>query len=303
MPHNLFTGRLSDRRGQVLPIFAFGLIVILVLAAVIFDGGYLWLSWQVEQDDLDAAVCGIALGVPVATDATITISDSDVRGVLSATSPTFLLQLVGFEQFEFTVRSRCLRPSAKFSPVCVKSAWFDGEAHTILGAEHPGEQQADESQGADYVGACLPWVQSQVPNFDPRSFYAPATESQNPNPFKDIYRDGVQGIVPVPLPSPNTRIAQLSGVSNQQVVKAFVDAGLGVGDEIAVLEFDGVIVKPDPGYAPFENMAIIGYGIYRIEEIGSNYLIASMVRHVTFEEFKSAISAQQVPWEWAGHIE
>jgi len=287
-------------RGQALPILAIELVLLLVLAGLIADGGYLWLSHRLDQDDLDAAVCGIALGVNVPTEATITISNTDVRGELESTSPTFLLQLVGFREFHYTVRSRCLRPRAQFSPICVKSAWFDGESHTILGAEHPGEQQADDSQGADYVGACLPWIQSQVPNFDPRIFYDPATESQSPNPFKDIYRDGILGIVPIPIPGVGTRIPQVSGVSNHQVVQAVVDAGLVEGDQIAVLEFDGTITVPDPGYAPYENMEIIGYGIYRIDEIGANYLTATMVEHLSFNEFRSAITVQQVPWNWAG---
>jgi hypothetical protein len=131
--------------------------------------------------------------------ATFLNADASVYGEFTGTSPTFLMQLVGFTEFTYSVRARCLRPGALFTPVCVKTNWFDSNPHTVLGNEQEDDDQADDAQGKDFAGACLPWAQSQVPNFDPRVWFYPATESQSPQPHKDLFRKAILGSVTVPL--------------------------------------------------------------------------------------------------------
>jgi hypothetical protein len=78
---------------------------------------------------------------------------------------------------------------------------------------------------------------------------------------------------------------------------------VGVGDKIIVLEFDGSIATPDPGYAPFENMEVIGYGLYSIDEMGTNYLIAHFDRRLSYDEAQAISRVQQIPWNWQGDYE
>src|SRR3990167_4651767 len=184
---------------QALLIVAVALVGMLVLAGLIVDGGYLWLSAQWAQEDLDAAVCGIAAGANVSTPAVITIGNRDVRGILTQSTQTFFLQLVGFTHFDYTVRSRCLRPLARAVPIAVKEPWLDYMELPILGAENPGEQQCDDCQGAEFSGAVLPWVECTGTNCEPKQWWPPATESGSPNPLKDIFRDAILGSVSVPL--------------------------------------------------------------------------------------------------------
>ena len=290
---------MSNTQGQVLPIIALGLVALLIVAGLILDGGYLWLSWLWDQEDLDAQVCGLAAGAMIDTSpAVIAYGERDVRGVLTASSPTFLLQLVGFDGFEYTVRSRCLRPRAALTPILVKEPWLDGLPYPILGQEGPGDTQCDDCQGSDFSGGGLPWIVCDGEDCSPRTYWPPATEGNSPSQFKDLFKDAVAGLLSSPLPPIGNRIPTITGVSDNFLVKE-MDERYDVGDEIVVLVFSGTIVRPDAG--PWENAAILYYAVMRIESMDVNTLEASLVEVLpNAEAVRLVTRVQPVPWEWGG---
>ena len=286
------------QNGQAIVLVAIGTVLILVAAGLILDSSYLFLSRQWAQEDLDAAVCGIAAGAYVVTPATITIGTRDVRGTYSGTTPTFLLQLIGFDHFEYTVNARCLRPRARLVPILVKEPWLDGVPYPILGQEGPGDAQCDACQGSDFSGGGLPWIECSGVDCSPRTYWPPATEGNSPSQFKDLFKDAVASLIPSPLPSPGTRIPTITGVSNNFLVKE-MDEHYDVGDEIVVLVFSGEIVRPDAG--PWENTAILHYAVMRIESLDTNTMSASFVESIADPAGVYAIThVQQVPFEWEG---
>lgn len=285
-------------RGQILPILAIGLVATLIAAGLVLDGGYLMWTWWTAQENLDAAVCGIAAGAIVQTPATITFGDRDVRGVLTANSPTFLLQLAGFDGFEYTVRSRCLRPRAHLLPILVKQTWTDGLPWPILGQEGPGDTQCDACQGSDFSGGGLPWIECDSPDCSSRTYWPPATEGNSPSQFKDLFKDAAANTIPSPLPAISSRIPTITGVSNNFLVKE-MDKHYNVGDEIVVLVFSGTIVRPVAG--PWENTEIITYAIFRIDSMDTNTLRASFIETIPDAAGVNRVThVQPVPFEWSG---
>ena len=284
------------QNGQAIVVVAIGMVVILVAAGLILDSSYLFLSRQWAQEDLDAAVCGIAAGAYVVTPATITIGARDVRGTYSGTTPTFLLQLVGFDHFEYTVNARCLRPRAGLVPILVKEPWLDDAPHPILGQEGPGDAQCDACQGSDFSGGGLPWIECSGVDCSPRTYWPPAVAGNSPSQFKDLFKSAVANLIPSPLPSLGARIPTITGVSNSFLVKE-MDEHYDVGDEIVVLVFSGEIVRPDAG--PWENAQVIGFALMTITDVDSNTLFAKFTEFIpSLSELSLIVRTQPVPWEW-----
>jgi hypothetical protein len=321
----------TSQRGQTLVLFAFILIAVLALAAFVVDGGLYVAHWQELQVNLDAACISAALanarginelaafqgslntnGVDgvyydpyeVGSDGLVTRgiqwhgSGNSFFAALKGPHDFYLAQFMKITSMNIAVRSRCTIPEARAVPIAVKELWLDGAPHPILGQESPGETQCDDCQGADFAGAVLPWVRCEGTNCDPKTFYEPTTESNSPNVHKDVFRDSMLGNVGIPLPTDAVRVPQVSGVSNQFLVKAMEDAGFEVGDQILVLVFDGVIDQPEPGYGNWENLLVKYFAIFEITAMDTNTVDAEFVKKVNFDEYLNEIRPRTIPWSW-----
>ncbi len=279
----------------MLLLFGIAIPVMLVAAGLLTDGGYLAISIWHDQEELDAAVCGIAAGASVSTPATITIGNAEVWGEHTNTSPAFLMQLVGFSEYTYTVRARCLRPRAGMAPIAVKELWLDGEGHPILGQDmSPGESQCDTCKGADFVGAVLPWYVCDGLECDTQVVWPPAEETNSPQTAKDLFHDFMLGSISAPTPPIGTRIPQVNGVSNKFLVDAMIDGGYGVGDELVVLVFDGSVQD-----VRWENVEIMYYAVFTITEFTANSMSAEYVERIDdISGVLAVIQVRQVPWDW-----
>ncbi len=320
-----------SQRGQVLVLFAFILIAVLAFAAFVVDGGLYVAHWQELQVNLDAACVSASLANARGTDEytafASSLSANSVDGVYYSPYETgsdglvtkgiqwhwsgnslfaalrgphafYLAQFMKITSMDIAVRSRCTIPEARAVPIAVKEIWLDGADHPILGQESPGETQCDDCQGSDFAGAVLPWIRCENTNCDPRTFYEPTSESKSPNMHKDVFRDSMLGNVGIPLPTDAVRVPQVSGVSNNFLVKAMEDAGFGVGDHILVLVFDGVIDQPDPGYGNWENLLIKYFAIFEITSMDTNTVNAEFIRKVDFDGFLNEVRTRTIPWDW-----
>ncbi len=244
-------------KGQIIVLFGVALMFLLVLSGLILDGGFLFYRWWEAQERIDADTCGVAAGATVNSPATFLFSNGSVYGTYSGTTPTFLLQLVGLEPND--------------------------------------DSQANDDTGNEFSGVCFPWYQGQDVDFDPHITFSPATTGTSPQANKDLIKQTLLGEITAPLPDVGVRVAHVNGVSNNQLVKAALDAGWEVGDVIAVLLFNGDI----EGKSPWENIQITGYALFQIDQIEKNYLIAHFQEYVSTSELLSAVRVQQVAYDYS----
>lgn len=317
------------QKGNAVFMFAI-LLAMLAIAALVLDGGLYVYRWQKLQTDLDAACISASLANTRRIDEyaafTNSLSSNGVESFYYAPSENgsdglvvkgiqwhwsgesfftglkgphtfYLAQFMGITSMDVAVQSRCTIAQARAVPIAVKEIWLDGESHPILGQE-TGEEQCDDCQGADFSGAILPWIHCANKNCDPRTYYSPATESNSPSVFKDLFRDSILGNEGIPLPTDATRIPQISGVSNKFLVKAMEDAGYKVGDRILVLVFGGTIDKPDPGYGAWENLLVKYFAIFEITDMDANTVEAEFIEKINFDEYLNEIRPRTIPWGW-----
>jgi hypothetical protein len=304
----------KHERGQVLVLFIGVIAVALAIISLAVDGGHYLYRWMKAQEDLDAA-CLAAFHVSYPDDPYSSFINSleanndelDIRnleytadgfrGSLSGGIPTYLISFMGISSLDVSVSTRCLGPDARSVPIAVKEPWLTGDEWPILGAEGH-EDQCDTCQGSDFAGAVLPWYHCTTEECDERTVYAPAPSNPNsPNTAKDLFRDTMLGNLNTPLPTPSTRVPQISGVSNNFLVKAIKDGGFEVGDQILVMVFDGSIADTNP----WENTEIMYYAIFTITEFTSNSMSAEYVERINdLEDAIARTRPRTIPYDWTG---
>ena len=325
----------SLEKGNVLLIIAFALVIFLAFASVALDGGLYMGHWQSLQVDLDAACVASATAQAMGNSATgafqWSLGQNDVdliyhdpyttdgagdvtKGLqwhssmgsflAGAQGPhdLYLAQFMGITSADIAVRTRCTIALARVLPIAVQEPWVldglgDGTEYPILG---DGADCVD-CQGADFAGAVIPQVWCGDTNCDPKIFFPPAEESNSPNVFKSLYSDNLSGDVGSPLVAIGGRVPQISGVSNKFLVKAMVDAGYVVGDQIIVMVYNGTIDQPEPGFGNWENLQVIYYALATISEIDTNTLWVTFDKKLdTLDEVRDLSASRTIPWDWSG---
>lgn len=285
-------------RGQVLPLLAIALVLLLVLTGVVVDGSLLMLDWWTAQEDLDAECIRVATGGPFEMNGTIWTDGSTLRAESFGSAPTYFLQLIGINEVAYEVRSRCLVPRASLMPIAVKRPWVSeglvdkSLTYGILGQE---KDQCDDCKGADYAGAVVPNVVCANETCDPRYFYG-IEEAPSPNILKSVIEDLIRGDIRSPLHGAGVRVPQVSGVSNKFLVKAVADTH-SVGDHLVVMIFDGAIADAQP----WENLELESYAVVEIADLSDvNTLWVTFVRELSVDEVTLLVRARTVSWTWIG---
>ncbi len=311
-----------NQKGQVLLVFSGIFVVVLGLVSLVVDGG--WFMWRYTelQAELDAACLAGATGTGYG-DFVNSLTSNDVdaefytpyeyeqRGLyvlpdgykawLTGPHVTYLIQFMGIESVTVSVSTRCREPLARVLPIAVQEPWvLDGFGSSIPYPILGDGAECVDCQGADFAGAVIPQVWCSNTNCDPRMYFSPAEESNSPNVFKSLYKDTIQGTIGSPLVQIGGRVPQISGVSNQFLVKALVDAGYEPGDQIIVMVYDGTIDQPEPGYGNWENLEVIYYALATIVEFDANTLF------VTFDEKLETLGdvlvlsrSRTIPYDWS----
>ena len=293
------------QKGQVLILFAFALVAVLVLAGALLDGGLMMFSWWGLQEDADAAcIAGatggdpnVALAAAGQPGAALTWTSRTLRVEIDKTEPVYFLQLVGFNELSFVVRSRCLVPQAAFVPIAVKRPWMDEGLidldleYGILGQE---ADQCDDCKGADFSGAIIPNIVCSNVDCDPRFFYG-LDEKKSPNTYKSDIEELLRGQVRVSLADIGTRVPQISGVSNKFLVQAMADT-YEVGDHLIVIIFDGTIEGP----SPWENLAVVSYAEVEITDLSDpNTLWVKFIKEIdNLSDVELLTLGRTVSWTW-----
>ena len=295
----------SSQRGQVLPLFAIALILVLVLTGIVLDGGLLTMSWWSLQEDADAAcIAGatggdtnLALANAGQPAATLTWTDRTLYLEVDKTEPVYLLQLVGIKELSFRVRSRCLIPRASLAPIAVKRPWLaEGLidptlSYGILGQE---ADQCDDCSGADYSGAVVPNVICvDGPPCKVRAYYG-VDEAPSPNTLKDVIEDLIRGHLRAMLNPIGTVVPQISGVSNKSLVKAMADT-YNEGDLLIVMIFNGTINESQP----WENLELESYALVEITDLSDvNTLWVKFIEEIDFDEVNLLTRSRTISWTW-----
>lgn len=293
------------QKGQMMILFAFALVVVLVLAGALLDGGLMFLSWWSLQEDADAAcIAGATGGDPNAAlaaagqpGAALTWTSRTLRVEIDKTEPVYFLQMVGFRELSFVVKSRCLVPQAGFVPIAVKRPWLDEGLidpdleYGILGQE---ADQCDDCKGADFAGAIIPNIVCSNVDCDPRFFYG-VDEKKSPNTYKSTIEELLRSQIRVSLADIGTRVPQISGVSNKFLVQAMADT-YEVGDHLVVLIFDGVIEGP----SPWENLAVVSYAEVEITDLSDvNTLWVKFIKEIdNLSDVELLTLSRTVSWAW-----
>lgn len=326
-------------KGQVLVLFAFGLIVAIALVSFAVDGAIYVAHWQQLQVDLDAACVAagahgvtdpvggfhaslIANGVPAEyyTPFELDANGNPIRGIIGAANNTwmtalkgphdfYLAQMMGVRSMNVAVRSRCTLAMAGTPPILVREDWVIQSRDT--GTDFPifgHGAEAIEAQGSDFRGAALPhmWCEDFDGNVsdqceDPR-WFNPVDPATGINQYKFIVEDLIKRDVGAPWVPPGTRVGHVAGVSTNPTVHAMEDAGYVPGDHIIVMVFDGIIIRPDSN--PRENAAILYYVEAEITLFDPNTMYAKFVGPALYTQADVAqlTTSRVVPWTWAGLI-
>ncbi len=291
--------------GQVLILFAFALVALLVFSGAVLDGGLLFSSWWALQEDADAAcIAGATGGDPNAAlaaagqpGAAVTWTGRTLKLEIEKTEPVYFLQLVGFDELTFVVRSRCLVPQAAFVPIAVKRPWLEEGLidpdleYGILGQE---ADQCDTCKGADFAGAIIPNIVCSNVDCDPRFFYG-VDEKNSPNTYKSDIEELLRGQTRIALSDIGTRVPQVAGVSNKFLVQAMADT-YEVGDLLIVIIFDGTVEGP----SPWENLVVVSYAEVEITDLSDvNTLWVKFIREIdNLRDVHLLTLSRTVSWTW-----
>ena len=298
----------KNQTGQMLVMYAVALAVILVITGIVVDGGLMALSWWTLQEDADSAClagatggdANLALANAGQPSGTLTWTNRTLYLDVSKSEPVYFLQLVGFDQLAFDVRTRCLIPEAAFLPIAVKRPWLDEGlidpdlTYGILGQE---ADQCDLCSGADFSGAvipniiCVDGVECEV-----RAFLG-IEEGPSPNIYKSEIEDLIRSSIRANVAGIGTRVPQISGVSNKFLVKAVADT-YAEGDHLIVIIFDGEIAGPNP----WENLEVVSYAEVVITDLSDpNTLWVNFVREIdNLEGVNLATRTRTISWSWSG---
>jgi len=327
---------LKPERGQVLVMAPVLVILFLALFAVVVEGGLWWGHLLDLQNDLDAACIASAIaqskGWNYGTAFAASMRDNQVediyfspyengpdgmviRGVNYGPSSTIvagaygphdfsLMQFAGIREMTVSVRSRCRIPNARAVPICVKEPWV------LAGLEDPSAEypilgegaEADESRGSSFSGACVTQIWCSNSDCEPRTFFEPATESNSPNVFKDLWADTAAGLIGSPLVPINGRIPVLDGVSAHFEANT-IDDYFDVGDILIVMVYNGTIDVPDPSYGNWESVVVEYYAGARITRIDANTVWASFTERLdNLGDVRSQLTTRTVQWAWLGEV-
>ena len=328
------------QRGQTTVLFAGLLVAFLAIAALVVDGALYFAHWQGLQVDLDAACVAGAISQSRGGNPYTAFSGSlQVNGVspqyygpyelagdglvlkgfqwhwtgrsfltgLQGPHDFRLAQFMGITSMDIAVRSRCIIPQLRVLPIAVQEPWV------LAGVGNPSMTFPILGQGAtpvlesgnDFRGGVIPQVWCENTNCEPRLFFEPASETNAPATLKDVLQATILGNVNGPLVPIGGIIPHPSGTSNNFLVKAMVNAGYEVGDQIIVMVYNGTVTQPDPGYGDWENLQIVYYAIAQITEIDANTLTAYFVEApiTDFEDIEDKTTSRTIPWDWRGDIE
>jgi hypothetical protein len=177
------------------------------------------------------------------------------------------------EEFPAGGRSRCSMGLGGVLPILIKEyetdpGWTWGDMVVMFGDgwdPNVGPNQAPTGIGNPDI-VC----QDGGPDGDcsERSYRTPpAPDGSQVNTLKDVVMDYMLFGYDGPLHDPGTFIPRQSGLSNNQTVRAFMTAHQ-VGDYVAVMVInDGDVYSGEKG---FDNVEIIGYAIFQIDDSDAN---------------------------------
>ncbi|MDP2734874.1 MAG: hypothetical protein Q8P12_01560, partial [bacterium] len=104
-----------------------------------------------------------------------------------------------------------------------------------------------------------------------------------------------------------TRLATVSGTSNNQLCKSAVEAGLTVGAEFIAIIYDGEVITPDPSYGNWENIGVLGWGKFRVVDLdptvnNCNSLVAVALGGIYGSplEIEDELYPREIPWDAQG---
>jgi len=303
-------------KGQVLPLFAVLMIGLAVLAGLVVDGAILY--WKTTTAQEVAASACLAYADHGATSAAnlITVSDvpasvitnlqytedSTYKVEISWWENTYFLNIVGISRFPIYGKARCIGVRAGILPIVVREDWVEdsfmqGVPYPILGQ---GAEPIDDA-GGGFAGAaydhiiCLDGAPCLT-----RYFYDPLTEqhAQSCQPTKDIPLGEFEGTISPVYMAIGNWIPTVSGVSNNQLVKAMVRGGWKVGDEIVVAVYDGTVHRGVGGNC--DNVNILYYAKAQITMIDANTIEAIFISEPMYslEEVSQLTHSRLVNWDY-----
>lgn len=304
-----------DQRGQTLPFLAGVFVLAIVIFSLVVDGMLYFADRHAAQVNLDAACTAAAHGTNFETAlmrnwdysgwdfSTWPGENRTLRSDLGGPHDFYLAQFMGIRQMSVYVMSRCTVPLTAVLPICVKEPDVINGLDT--GTEYPilGQGvEALESRGSSFSGACVPQIWCQNTDCEPKLFFEPATESNSPNVFKDLWSDTVIGAANSPLVPIGGRLPVLDGVSNKFEAKTIQDNFI-IGDEIILMVYSGIIDAPEPSFGNWENVEVIFYVRARITDWDANTVYAEFIQRLdSLSQVEDLTTSRTVPWDWAGPV-
>lgn len=324
--------------GQILPIFPFILIVLLVLVGLAIEIGVFW--WQIGWANENARIGCIAAsnsaltggnaqttfanvmsknGVPTTaynpkqgTGLTLKSgleleSDGSYRAALSWAEPTFLMNLVGVQEMPIIGKARCYsRNIGVDTPIAVKNPGaLDGASHTILGTGKKGYKLADNGKGSSsFAGAVYIHLWCVLPSDTEctnERYFQPLTAVPPSNQKdKNDEADCMKGInCNIEVPV-GTRLPIVYGTTAGKIVTDFENVHK-VGDTILVFVFNDTV----DGQGNSKSLVVTGYALFQITSMDSNSVDGKLVKgpYTSLSQIQTfLISSREISWSYTGAL-
>ena len=230
----------------------------------------------------------------------------------------YFLQIVGWNTLPVVAWERCSTTGAFVSPVAVDILDFQDSLDNGTWIQVVGQgSEARIDSGQNYRGVVFPfiWCVNSASDYTPNTNcpYAapfwPAYESPpSAQTLKNLLAEycwaGLCNRVFTPV---GTRLATVSGNSDNQLCHSAVEAGLTPGAEFFAIIYDGEVVSPDPSYGGWENIGVEGWGKFRVVDLqpnenNCNSLVAVAIGGVysSPQEIPGPLKTREIPWDAQG---
>lgn len=243
----------------------------------------------------------------------ITIEATSIRTAIRYNTPTFFLNVIGIRNMTVSAHARCSNTGSRLTPIAVKYSSWDKSYNQGIAVDILGQgAQSDVESGNNYRGAVYPFMWcvnsagDMTPNencpyqqtFPPLTSSPPSAQSIK-NAIETCWSGFVCNRVLAPV---GTRLPSVAGTSDAQLVKSAKDAGLIVGVKFIAMIYNGTVIKPDPGYGNWENVAVTGYALFEVTNVTTNSITAKALSPIVtniedlFYLNNTLFYPNEIPW-------
>ena len=237
---------------------------------------------------------------------------------LKSDTETYFLPIVGWNTLPVVAWERCTTTGAFISPVAVDILPFQDSLDNGTWIHVVGQgSEARIDSGANYRGVIFPfiWCVNSASDYTPNTncpyaapFWpiseSPPSAQTAKNELADYCWAGLCNRIFTPV---GTRLATVSGTSNNQLCKSAVDAGLVPGTEFVAIIYDGEVISPDPSYGGWENIGVLGWGKFMVVDLqpnsnNCNSLVAVAIGGIysSLQEIPGPFKTREIPWDAQG---